>query len=149
VVGSLNDVSANKMDRWQRLVLEAAEQSGRGKLPVVRPAILFLQACEEAGRSGGLSLIPWEEERGTGLRKLLVMEGTKELGGTQRNFRPFSVNLFIGPEGGFTHDEISKAKSYGLIPITLGPRILRSETAGLVVASAILYELGDLESRRA
>jgi 16S rRNA (uracil1498-N3)-methyltransferase len=58
---------------------------------------------------------------------------------------PFSVNIFVGPEGGFTPDEVELAQQYGLIPISLGPRILRAETAGLVAAAAILYELGDLE----
>jgi 16S rRNA (uracil1498-N3)-methyltransferase len=58
---------------------------------------------------------------------------------------PFSVNLFVGPEGGFTPDEVELARQYGVIPTSLGPRILRAETAGLVAAAAILYELGDLE----
>jgi 16S rRNA (uracil1498-N3)-methyltransferase len=58
---------------------------------------------------------------------------------------PFSVNLFIGPEGGFTPQEIEQGQRYGAIPVTLGPRLLRAETAGLVAAAAILYELGDME----
>jgi len=100
--------------------------------------MLFRPACESA-RRGGLSLIPWEEARdmegATNLRS--VLQGTEQ--------SPFSVNIFVGPEGGFTPDEVELARQYGLIPISLGPRILRAETAGLVAAAAILYELGDLE----
>jgi 16S rRNA (uracil1498-N3)-methyltransferase len=53
--------------------------------------------------------------------------------------------LLIGPEGGFTPGEVALARRYGLLPLTLGPRILRTETAGLVATAALLYELGDLE----
>jgi 16S rRNA (uracil1498-N3)-methyltransferase len=65
--------------------------------------------------------------------------------GEDEGKRPFSVSLFIGPEGGLTADEIKVARGYNAQPVSLGPRILRAETAGLVAASAILYELGDLE----
>ena len=121
-----------------RIILEAAEQSRRGKLPSLRPAMLFHPACESA-RQGGLSLIPWEEAHDTeGAASLRsVLEGAEQ--------PPFSVNLFVGPEGGFTPDEVKLARQYGFIPISLGPRILRAETAGLVTAAAILYGLGDLE----
>jgi 16S rRNA (uracil1498-N3)-methyltransferase len=59
--------------------------------------------------------------------------------------RPFSVSLFVGPEGGFEEAEIALARDAGVIPVRLGPRILRAETAGLVAASAILFAYGDLE----
>jgi 16S rRNA (uracil1498-N3)-methyltransferase len=137
VIAGLDDVD-KKRERWQRIILEAAEQSRRGKLPSLRPAMLFHPACESA-RQGGLSLIPWEEAHDTeGAASLRsVLEGAEQ--------PPFSVNLFVGPEGGFTPDEVKLARQYGFIPISLGPRILRAETAGLVTAAAILYELGDLE----
>lgn len=137
LIASLDDVD-KKGERWQRIILEAAEQSRRGRLPRLRPAMFFPSACENA-RQGGLSLIPWEEARDvegiTSLRSVLRGAGQP----------PFSVNIFVGPEGGFTPGEIELARQYGLIPISLGPRILRAETAGLVAAAAILYELGDLE----
>lgn len=137
LIASLDDVD-KKGERWQRIILEAAEQSRRGRLPCLRPAMFFHSACENA-RQGGLSLIPWEEARDvegiTSLRSVLRGAGQP----------PFSVNIFVGPEGGFTPGEIELARQYGLIPISLGPRILRAETAGLVAAAAILYELGDLE----
>lgn len=58
--------------------------------------------------------------------------------------RPFSVSIFIGPEGGFTAREADHARRYGIIPVSLGPRILRADTAALVAATVVLYELEDL-----
>ena len=137
VVGDLEDVD-RKLGRWQHIIREAAEQSRRGRRPVLRPAMLFAQGCQRALRSGGLSLAPWEEEKGASLKSALTA-------GDEGDKRPFSISLFIGPEGGLTADEIKVARSYNVQPVSLGPRILRAETAGLVAASAILYELGDLE----
>lgn len=134
IIGSLEDISKTKTERWWRILMEAAEQSGRGRLPTLRPAVMFSTACEDAAR-GGLTLIPWEEERERSLRS--VLQATEP--------PPFSINLFVGPEGGFAPEELAQAQRYGAIPITLGPRILRAETAGLVAAAAILHQLGDLE----
>jgi 16S rRNA (uracil1498-N3)-methyltransferase len=137
VVGDLEDVD-RKLGRWGRIIREAAEQSGRGRLPVLRPAMLFTQGCQRAARSGGLALVPWEGEKATSLKSALAASGSGE-------DRPFSISLFIGPEGGLTPEEVQAARRYQAQPVSLGPRILRAETAGLVAASAILYELGDLE----
>jgi 16S rRNA (uracil1498-N3)-methyltransferase len=132
IVGSLNDVSDGRVERWERIVVEAAEQAGRARLPHLGAAMLFSHACEIAGR-GGLSLIPWEEEHTRGLREALQpIPKAKE------------INLFIGPEGGFTEEEVAAAQEHGVLPVSLGPRILRAETAGLAAAAAILYEVGDL-----
>jgi 16S rRNA (uracil1498-N3)-methyltransferase len=133
VVGSLDDISKVKTERWWRILIEAAELSRRGRLPTLRPAVVFPTACEDATRAG-LTLIPWEEEKERSLRSVL----------REAERPPFSINLLIGPEGGFTEEEVALAQSYGALPISLGPRILRAETAGLVTATAILYELGDL-----
>jgi 16S rRNA (uracil1498-N3)-methyltransferase len=130
----------NKRRRWEWIIQEAAEQCRRGRKPELRSATFFLQACERARQSGGLSLIPWEE-KGQTLRSIL----RRTPDGVTRSRRPLTINLFIGPEGGFTSGEIAQARRYGLLPVTLGPRILRAETAGVVAATAILYELGDLE----
>jgi 16S rRNA (uracil1498-N3)-methyltransferase len=115
-------------------VTEAAEQAHRGRVPALAELADFEQALENAGRAGGCMIIPWELEHTTGLGQILPGEGI--------------IHLFIGPEGGFTPDEIALARSHGAIPITLGARTLRAETAGLVAASAILYARGDMDARR-
>lgn len=147
VVSDLDAVE-NKRHRWEWIVQEAAEQCRRGRKPALRSALLFLQACERARQSQGLSLILWEGEDVVGLRDLLrdppsdLVPGSGARPG--HSWPPFTLNLLIGPEGGFSPEEMDVARRYGLIPVTLGPRILRAETAGIVAAAAILYELGDL-----
>lgn len=121
-----------KEGRWQRIIAEAAEQSGRGKLPRLEPALPFEQACRSVT---GLSLLAWEGENTAGLRPALRGE-TKS---------PLAVNLFIGPEGGFSPAEVELTQHCGIMPVTLGRRVLRAETAGLVAATAIFYECGDLD----
>jgi 16S rRNA (uracil1498-N3)-methyltransferase len=145
VIAGLDDVN-KKRERWRRILQEAAEQSRRGRLPRLQMAVLFSQACERAKRTGGLSLMPWEEEKSVSLKRVFGKERKEAKGSKAPSFpsRPFSINLFIGPEGGFTSEEVTLAQRYGIVPITLGPRILRAETAGLVVTAAIFYELGDL-----
>jgi len=92
--------------------------------------------------------MPWEEEERVSLKLVFGKEQKKPKRKKTPSLlfpsNPFSINLFIGPEGGFTFDEVTLAQHYGIASITLGPRILRAETAGLVAAAAILYELGDL-----
>lgn len=132
VVSSLEH-AAHKAARWEKIIREAAEQSRRGRLPTLAPALFFREACLRATRAGQLALIPWEEEAATSLRQAL-----------ERLPRPFSVSLFVGPEGGFDESEIAVARQAGVVPVHLGPRILRAETAGLVAAAAILFAFGDL-----
>jgi len=121
--------SPHKLKRWRRIIREAAEQSGRGKLPALAEPLPLERACLNLK---GLSLIPWEKETERGLKQVLPPD------------RPRSVNIFIGPEGGFEPEEVSRAQKYGIIPVRLGPRTLRAETAGLAAASAILYHYGEL-----
>ena len=108
---------------------------------MLREPTLFPQVCELARHSGGLSLILWEEETKTTLRELL-RHGAP---GHDASARLFSVNILVGPEGGFSRDEVGIARRYGLVPVTMGPRILRGETAGLAAVAVILYEMGDME----
>ena len=145
------DHAAERSSRWQRIIAEAAEQSHRSKLPAMRPAMLLVNALENvAGR--GLSLIPWEEEHTTTMKQSLACgtvapsaaPASRRASGAGQPRRPFAINLFIGPEGGFTLGEIAVARQYGVMPVSLGPRILRAETAGLVAATIILHELGDM-----
>jgi 16S rRNA (uracil1498-N3)-methyltransferase len=130
----------NKRRRWEWIIQESAEQCRRGRKPALRPATFFIQACDQARNSRGLSLIPWEQGELPSLRNLLQNAPA----GKKQKWPPLTINLFICPEGGFSPDEIAQAQRYGLTPVTLGPRILRAETAGIVAAAAILYELGDL-----
>lgn len=147
VVSDLDAVE-KKRQRWEWIIQEAAEQCRRGRKPELHSAILFPQACEQTRRTAGLSFILWEQEKASSLRDMLrrasqgLAAGPSEGKGSGRS--PFAINLFVGPEGGFTEEEVAVGRRYGLVPITLGPRILRAETAGIVAAAAILYELGDL-----
>lgn len=122
-----------KAGRWRRIIVEAAEQSRRGRLPTLHPTLPLAQACQEAR---GLSLLPWEGEAALGLRQAL------------REGMPLAlregVNLFIGPEGGFAPEEVELAQGYGIRPVTLGPRVLRAETAALAAVAAVLYEVGEM-----
>lgn len=127
---------AGRIDRWRRVVVEAAEQCGRGVVPEVAP-VAALEAALPA--AAGLRLLPWEGERSLGLRGLLRQEFTE----TEGADRP-SVSIFVGPEGGFTEQEVALARQAGVCTVSLGSRTLRSETAGIAAAAAILYELGEL-----
>ena len=131
---SQNKPSASRYTRWRKIITEAAEQSGRGRLPVLHEIINFDSACEKAT---GISLIPWEWEKTTSLKSSLTY-------GASNTDAHLSINIFIGPEGGFTTEEVELAKKNRITPVTLGRRILRAETAGLVTAAVILYELGEL-----
>lgn len=121
-----------KQERWKKIIREAAEQSGRQVIPALEPIRKWDEII--SGFDDGLVLIPWENETTQSLKQ--VLESEKEI--------PKQVTVLIGPEGGFSIKEVEKAQSKGAVSVTLGPRILRTETAGLVVASALLYHFGDL-----
>jgi len=122
---------SGRAERWRRIVLEAAEQCGRGRVPSVDPPVALERAL--AGATG-LRLLPWEGERSQGLRSFL----------RGLDYKPAAVSLFIGPEGGFSEGEAKLARRQGAIVVSLGRRILRSETAGIVAAALVLHELGEL-----
>jgi 16S rRNA (uracil1498-N3)-methyltransferase len=146
VIGSVDDVSEAKLARWNRIILEAAEQSHRGRLPRVHEPVLFAQACERA-RNAELALMPWEGEKVRSIHSVLTEPSSASVtvqGKTMLMRRPFSISVFVGCEGGFTSQEVDQALRYGILPVTLGPRILRAETAALAAATIILYQLEDL-----
>jgi 16S rRNA (uracil1498-N3)-methyltransferase len=122
---------SQRAERWRRIVMEAAEQSGRGRIPAVDPPAAFAEAVRAAP---GLRLLPWEGERAKGLRSSLRGAGPKSA----------TVSLFIGPEGGFSEEEAALAREAGCVTGSLGRRILRSETAGIVAAALVMHELGEL-----
>jgi 16S rRNA (uracil1498-N3)-methyltransferase len=126
--------SPARRGRWQRIIQEAAEQSRRSRLPSLQPVTLFSAAMASLS---GRTLIAWEDEDTLSLNSILG----EWSGGSGRIF---SINLIIGPEGGFGREEIDVAKRAGAVPVSLGPRILRADTAGLVASSVLLYALGEL-----
>lgn len=121
--------SQKKSARWQKIALEAAKQSNRGVIPKVELPIRFDDALEQS-KTSDIRIIPYEKEIKNGLKNII-----------QDNIK--NISVFIGPEGGFSEKEISNAEKAGIVPVTLGPRILRTETAGIVVLSILMYELGD------
>ena len=127
----------DRLARWRRILTEAAEQSGRGRVPSLQQPVRFIQACDEVE---GMAIITWVDGGGTGIKTVL------EPWRSEVDDHPW-VSVFIGPEGGFTEGEIDHARSRGIVSVSLGRRVLRSETAGIAAAVAILYELGDLGER--
>lgn len=134
VAASIGDA---KRARWERIIIEAAEQSGRRKIPALHPVRTYEEALKAAQAGGGLGVIPWEEELVGDIRSLLSSIDASA-----------PVSLFIGPEGGFAGSEIDAARGHGVHPVSLGPRILRADTAGLVAASVILFECGEMDAER-
>jgi len=133
------DAIEDKRPRWERIIQEAAEQSGRSRKPELAAAQLFQSAVQPIQRTAEadktLRLIAWEGERVATVRGML----------SNRNLSPGArIDIFVGPEGGFTPPEVQSAQQYGLHPVTLGPRTLRAETAGIVASTIVLYEVGDL-----
>lgn len=119
-----------KTARLQKIALEAAQQSGRGKIPAVLPAATLEEALKTAAEQG--DILFFYEEGSASLKQALQTAGNR-------------LFLFIGPEGGFAPEEAALAESLGAKLLTLGPRILRTETAPLAALSAILYERGGME----
>jgi len=127
---------SNKVARWESILREAAEQSGRGKIPKLLPVVPFSKALIDGKKSNALCLIPWEKEPNGNLKDSLSH---------QDQDKPAAVAILIGPEGGFSDGETDQAIKIGWIPISLGKRILRMETAALVTTTLVLYELGELK----
>jgi 16S rRNA (uracil1498-N3)-methyltransferase len=121
----------NRLERWRKIVLSAAKQCGQTRVPVVGAPLDFSAALALCG-PGELTLFPWEGEERLTL-KAVLREGAL----------PPVVNLFIGPEGGFSPAEADRAREKGARAVTLGPLILRTETAGFMAAGALLYEWGN------
>ena len=126
---------SKRLSRWRSIIREAAEQSGRGKLPVLHDPLVFIEACKSAS---GMALLPWEGERARGIGDFLRS--------CHQARKIPEVSVFVGPEGGFSPHEVEFAQSCGIVPVSLGRRILRAETAGLVAAAITLYEFGEMDS---
>lgn len=123
------DREESRQQRWERIIQEAARQCRRPMLPRLAPAITLTEAL--AACSAELRLLPWEEE-------------SRPLASVLPQRPPASVAVLIGPEGGFSAAEAAEASAAGFVPVSLGPRILRSETAGFVVTTILQHHYGDL-----
>lgn len=145
---SRNMPSANRMRRWRRIIREAAEQSGRSRLPTLADATAFGDALADIEQP---ALLAWECERATGLRDaLLRLKASSNTDNAANNADDYSggavrrIGIIVGSEGGVTAAEAAQARERGIATVTLGRRVLRAETAGVIAAAAVLYEFGDL-----
>lgn len=122
-----------KWGRWQKIIQEAAEQSGRGRIPALGGVVNFAQAVQAAAGANA-ALIPWEGEAAHSLSKALA--------GLPAG--PQQIAALIGPEGGFSAGEVAAAQAAGIQPVTLGRRVLRMETAAVVTAALVLHLRGEM-----
>lgn len=130
-VVKIDDKKADKkLERYNGIAESAGKQSGRGIIPTVKPFMSFKQALEYA-KTLDMNLIPYEEAKGMEYSREVI----KDIHGKK------SLGIFIGPEGGFAKEEVDMAIEAGAKCITLGNRILRTETAGLAVLSIIMFEI--------
>ncbi|WP_069649306.1 16S rRNA (uracil(1498)-N(3))-methyltransferase [Caloranaerobacter ferrireducens] len=120
-----------KLERWKRIAKEASKQCKRGIIPVVNKIMTFNEMINRL-KDEEFILVPYENELKIGLKDIL------------RTYKKGKINIIIGPEGGFEEEEIEKLKGINSHIISLGPRILRTETAGFTTISVVMYELGDL-----
>lgn len=119
-----------KLERWQAIAESAAKQSGRGYIPRVLPVLSYKEAVIKASGMD-TAVIPYENASGIQLTKDII-------GGLQKDS---SIGILIGPEGGFEESEIELASRNKIVPITLGKRILRTETAGFALLSMMMLSL--------
>jgi len=169
-MAGLEDAGPSKQQRWQRIIQEAAEQSGRSRLPELLPIRPLMHALNDIP-PGALAIMPWEEEHNrtlydilnsaasithVGAGEVLSGEGTlaspsaEVLSGEGTLASPSAVEspthpsptvvLFIGPEGGLMAEEVALAQRHGVQVVSLGSRILRAETAALAAVASVMYE---------
>jgi 16S rRNA (uracil1498-N3)-methyltransferase len=127
----VQDLGAAKLERWRRLSRSSAQQSGRADLLAVTDPMAFAQLCLRFSEYDAV-LFPWEVAEPQPLRKRLP----QLIGGVER------ILVVVGPEGGFSHEEAESAQAAGAHLLSLGSRILRTETAALAVVAVLDYELG-------
>lgn len=123
--------SDRRMRRYQSIAREAAEQSRRGRIPVISEPVPVEEALKTAMQRGPAILL-WEDEGDLHLMTIPLPVDASE------------IAVFVGPEGGFTSEEVALAREIGVQTVTLGPRILRAETAGLIGPALLLARLGEL-----
>lgn len=124
----------DKRKRWERIIQEAAEQSGRVRLPILAAPLLLQAAMTQSMAQNDLSLLPSPG--------LSAPSPADRLNGRST---PSHIGLFIGPEGGFSAAEVTQAQAAGLLSVSLGPRILRAETASIVAVALTMAALRELQ----
>jgi len=130
------EASSGKLNRWRNLAHEAAKQSGRGSAPEVGDVTSLESALKEASRNRSFVIFLWEDE---------TKQGLSGCAKVIRNAQ--DVTLVVGPEGGFSEDEVALARAEGAYVAGLGPRILRTETAPIAAGAIVLYIAGELGPR--
>ncbi len=130
-VVKIGDKAEKKNLRWNKIAESAAKQCGRGKIPHVDKILSFKDAVK-ASKNLDNAIIPYENEKDVSIREFV------------KSFIGKSIGIFIGPEGGFSENEIKLCGENGITSVSLGKRILRTETAGLVTSVILLYELEGL-----
>lgn len=137
VVRMKADAEEKKTARRQRIALEAAKQCGRGIVPTVHPAVSFSEMLSRAG-SADIPLFCYEGKGTVSLRTCLK-EALSRFAEAHPDRVP-EIAIVVGSEGGFSGSEVESARKSGLIPVGLGPRILRTETASGMVLACLIYE---------
>lgn len=136
-----NKKAESKVRRWQSIAEGAAKQSGRAMVPEVKPVAGFAEALAQAEKLDRI-LFPYEcaDEllSGSGSGASAMDQTRRTVAGIERGQ---SVGVFIGPEGGFEKEEVTAALAAGARAVTLGKRILRTETAGLCLLSVLMFQL--------
>jgi 16S rRNA (uracil1498-N3)-methyltransferase len=131
VVRLEGEKKGSRQARWQRVALEASKQCRRPRVPQVHPPVEMAEALGGIHR-GALAILPWEGERSLGLKEALPRQ------------TPEKIYIFVGPEGGFEEYEVEEARRSGVAAVSLGPRILRTETAGPACLAIVMHKYGDL-----
>ena len=133
LIRKASDISG-KLDRWEKILKEAAEQCGRGQIPEITPAITFEKACTD-GKDSDIAFFCWEAEKQNSLHEAIspIRDNASE------------ISIMIGPEGGFSDEEAKKALQNGWKAVTLGKRIYRMETAAMAAVILTLYEIEQSE----
>jgi len=132
-----NKDKVKKVERWQKIALEAAKQSKRGIVPKINMPLSFNAAIEHS-KENSLNIMPYENAKDKGFKSIIDSMSKED------KFSVRKIGIWIGPEGGLHEEEVVKAVESKIHPITLGPRILRTETAGFTILGLVMYELGDL-----
>ncbi len=130
VVKLTAEQAKKKLERWRKTAESAAKQCGRGVIPHIAPPITMDEL--KGSNLPEFLLLPYEDEQANPVRTAL------------KSKKRASAGIFIGPEGGFSPEEVETLKSLGAHSVTLGPRILRTETAGMIALSLLLYEWDEM-----